>query len=1327
MIDPITSDICSESEFKSSDQNILLNNDEKCDIIGNETDIDEEDRENERILGFVSPVTVTVDSLYLNISPSNKLTNFFKSKTRASDLENNVQKHSILSDISLKFPSNTLTAIIGGSGSGKTSLLNSLANRMASSSLETSGEILFNGSTDLNSVSHAFVLQQDILESNLTCKETLTYAADLRLPGSTKKDRRILVNSVIRELGLSECADTMVGNSSHRGLSGGEKRRLSLGIQLLSNPSLLFLDEPTTGLDASSAFLLVQTCKRLAKNGRTIIMSIHQPRSDIFFLFDRLVVLAKGGKVSFAGETTLSISYFKKLGFNLPLHVNPADFIIDTCAIDSRTETSEIESKERVERIVNQWKAYSLENPPRCDLELATVNNTNGNDLNLNSGKASLLREIKVSTHRQFIISYRDPLGYVGLFFETIVLGIIVGWIFHRLDGSFRGLRSMQGALYISISIQGYLLLIYETYRLCQTDLKIFDRELADGCVSVTGFLLSRRLSKCLTEDLYVPLLFSIIVFFMTGMQVSARQFFVFFSIQLLSHYGSICYATMASGISRDFAIASLIGNLFFTIQFMASGYFANATHLPVYIRWTRWISTFYYMLTAACNNQFLNFVGDCPYPQGDSRCAEYTGAFIIQSMGFRLNWIAVPLGIVASLSVFYYIAAWFVLTFFPVEMSLAQGPKSSGEIKTLKESDYENETEHYFKRTSQYPAPVVEIQNLKLSITKPLKSIITKNPASSQIDILDGVTARFVPGSINAILGPSGSGKSSLLNLVADRLNSTLFLKYHSSVGTSLFFDNKNPTPSIISSLCSFVTQEDDGLLASLTVRETLYYAADLRLSSSISKERKHKIADDVIRRMGLKYCADTPIGDEIVKGISGGEKRRVSISIQLLNDPEILLLDEPTSGLDAFTAASILDVLVSLAKEGRTIICTIHQPRSDMFSHFGNILLLAKGGIPAYNGQPRELFPYLEKIGYPCPALTNPADHLLDLVSVNYQTQKKEERTKQLVKNVLEYWKCEQQLLEGNAIQRGNDNINIDNQDNLGVRKKKGNSIFSVATILISRSTLNILRSPHLIAARLLQVFGIAAILALFFAPFHDSAVGINDRMGMLQQFTALYFVGMLNNVAVYPSERAVFYREFDDGIYGVLPFFLSYTLIEIPFEAVTAMLFSVLYAVATGLGRSVGMFFMCSYCVLVIVNCGESIGIVFNTIFLHEGFAINVISVILSISTMMAGLLSLQMPVVLKAINWISPVKYSVGALTSEAFPETLKFTCEGQSIDPNTGKCLMMNGKQVLSVYGLNYSMKTYLGVLVVCMVIYRLIALLILKLAKTKFQVQSFLK
>ena len=327
----------------------------------------------------VDPVEVQVRELAVTVdlSPSAFSIDKYLPRKRRQDGSEAPKRKKILHSVSASMPAGTLTAIIGGSGSGKTTMLNTMAERMTSARLSFGGRTTFNGMGGVNSVRSAYVMQQDVLLPTLTVRETLRYSADLRLPPpTTEEERRKVVEEVILELGLKECADTRIGNHQHKGCSGGEKRRTSIGVQLLSNPSVLFLDEPTTGLDATSAFQLVRTLKSLAKKGRTIITTIHQPRSEIWGMFDGLVILTRGSPV-FAGRADDCIPWFKKVGMELPPFVNPAEFLIDIAAIDNRSPELEAASSERVEKLKAAWLDESqLRYPSDGEKEVSAIQPT---------------------------------------------------------------------------------------------------------------------------------------------------------------------------------------------------------------------------------------------------------------------------------------------------------------------------------------------------------------------------------------------------------------------------------------------------------------------------------------------------------------------------------------------------------------------------------------------------------------------------------------------------------------------------------------------------------------------------------------------------------------------------------------------------------------------------------------------------------------------------------------------------------------------------------------------------------------------------------------
>ena len=416
------------------------------------TSQDVEETVNDLSFRAVEPVSVHVKNLNVNIdvSPS-RLTALFsrKDSTREPEVK------AIIKNVSAYMPSGSLTAIIGSSGSGKTSVLNTLSKRITVGRLETTGDITYNGSSQLGSIRSAYVMQQDILLPTLTVRETLRYAAELRLPPPTNaEEREKIVESVILELGLKECADTRIGNNVHKGCSGGEKRRTSLAVQMLSNPSVLFCDEVTTGLDAATAFQLVVTLKALAVKGRTIICSIHQPRSEIWQLFDHVLLLAKGSPL-YSGPSASCLAYFENHGYVLPSFVNPAEFFIDLAAIDTRSPEAEESSAARVQGLICAFEA-STEN---SRLQAVEEKPSMGPDELVlekpGQHHATLGHQIRVLTERTFKVTFRDPLGIFGSMLEAISMAIITGWIFLQLDGSLSGIRSREGALYTAASLQG--------------------------------------------------------------------------------------------------------------------------------------------------------------------------------------------------------------------------------------------------------------------------------------------------------------------------------------------------------------------------------------------------------------------------------------------------------------------------------------------------------------------------------------------------------------------------------------------------------------------------------------------------------------------------------------------------------------------------------------------------------------------------------------------------------------------------------------------------------------------------------------------------------
>ena len=831
-----------------------------------------------------------------------------------------------------------------------------------------------------------------------------------------------------------------------------------------------------------------------------MIVSIHAPRSEIWDLFDNAILLAQGS-VLYSGPVSASLPHFEACGYFIPQFVNPAEFLIDLAAIDNRSQALEVSSQTRIDSLKAAWPSKGHPEKEMTDKfdPKPSFNNSN----RPLTGAVSFRQQFRVLTSRTFKTTIRDPLGVAGSLLEAVGMAVINGWIFLQLSETQAGIRSRQGSLYTASSLNGYLILLYETYRLT-IDIQLFDRERSEGVVSVPAFLLSRRAARLPLEDIPVPFIFAIIYYFMVGYRLSVGQFFIFLALTLLTHYIAVTFAAVAIGVARSFPGASLVANLSFTLQSFACGYFVQSKQIPVYVRWLKWVAYTFYIFGALCANEFIGPDSsdhgqfyDCPFSDDpdDPACTQYTGRYIMTNLGFPPNWIWRPIVVLVAFVLGHYLLAGFLLQYNRFAMGIARARKTDMDLSAGKEK--------LTVRANEARKVAISLDRYALEIKK--RDVLRRR--TRVLPILKPITAEFQPGQLNVIMGPSGSGKTTLLNSVARRLRGSVGTQYR--VYGDMRYNGAVPIENVIRSVTSFVTQDDDALMPSLTVRESLRFAAGLRLPRWMSREEKNRRAEDILLKLGLKECADNLIGNQLIKGISGGEKRRVTIAVQILTDPKVLLLDEPTSGLDAFTGMSIIEVLKGLAAEGRTLIMTIHQSRSDLFQHFSSVLLLARGGYPVYTGDGDKMLPYFASLGYECSQTTNPADFVLDLITVDLQQEDREATTRQRVEHLITGW--EQKPLE---VSRATSQIATPAE--LGSLRKQMLPLRITYPLVLHRSAINFWRQPPLVMARSMQIVGIAIIMALFFAPLQNDYAAVQSRMGFIQEFAALYFVGKFHRTS-------------------------------------------------------------------------------------------------------------------------------------------------------------------------------------------------------------------
>ena len=298
------------------------------------------------------------------------------------------------------------------------------------------------------------------------------------------------------------------------------------------------------------------------------------------------------------GPAHQCLSYFEQQGYTLPQFINPFDFIIDLAAVDVRSKELEHKSLLRVTALQQAWYTRASITSS-LDLRQETIGLAARPTRTVQALKVSTLETV-VHTRRTILVTCRDRLGLAASLIEALGMGILSGLIFLRLGKDLSGIRSRQGALYSASAMQGYLVLLFETYRLT-VDIELFDRERVENVVRPITFVISRRLARLFLEDLAVPLLYSISFYYMAGLRQEASRFLTFFAIQVLLHFIAVNVAMVCVAISRQFMTASLVANLVFTIQAMGSGFFVNVVNMPIWLRWIRW--TAYVVSSVRCIN----------------------------------------------------------------------------------------------------------------------------------------------------------------------------------------------------------------------------------------------------------------------------------------------------------------------------------------------------------------------------------------------------------------------------------------------------------------------------------------------------------------------------------------------------------------------------------------------------------------------------------------------------------------------------------------------------------------------------------------------------
>uniref|UniRef100_A0A672HHV5 ATP-binding cassette, sub-family G (WHITE), member 2a n=1 Tax=Salarias fasciatus TaxID=181472 RepID=A0A672HHV5_SALFA len=501
-----------------------------------------------------------------------------------------------------------LNAIMGATGSGKSSFLDVLAARKDPAGL--SGEVLINGAPQPPNFKclSGYVVQDDVVMGTLTVRENFAFSAALRLPTSiSEEEKRQKVERLIHELGLGRVADSKVGTQLIRGVSGGERKRTNIGMELIIDPSVLFLDEPTTGLDASTANSVLLLLKRMANHGRTIILSIHQPRYSIYRLFDSLTLLVNGKQV-YHGPAQRALDYFSDIGYTCEAHNNPADFFLDVINGDSTAvafndddgddedtnpDSRKITlSRRRIEdKLVEEYRNCHYFKETKAELEKIVMgkqltSSVRSRTITYHTGFFTQFRWVLKRTFRNLLL---NPQTSVAQVMVTLFLALVVGAIFFDVQLNSSGLQNRFGALFFITVNQCFSSM--SAAELFITERKLFVHEYISGYYRLSVYFLTKILSDILTMRTIPAIIFSCVAYFMIGFKAAVDSFFLFmFSVALVAYTAT----SMAMAISADqtvVAIATIFMTIICVFMMIFAGLLVSLPSIPSWLAWLKYLS----------------------------------------------------------------------------------------------------------------------------------------------------------------------------------------------------------------------------------------------------------------------------------------------------------------------------------------------------------------------------------------------------------------------------------------------------------------------------------------------------------------------------------------------------------------------------------------------------------------------------------------------------------------------------------------------------------------------------------------------------------------
>ncbi|KAJ5658224.1 uncharacterized protein N7484_001873 [Penicillium longicatenatum] len=924
------------------------------------------------------------------------------------------RKVQILRDLDGLVQPGEMLLVLGRPGSGCTTFLKTMSGYVNGVEVEEKGkgkgimydEIPFREMHQKYWADTIYLAEDDIHLPELTLEETLTFAAEMRPHAQSTETVSHQIASIY---GMQRSLNTQVGNDLIRGLSGGEKRRTSIAEAFLSRCPIQCCDNSIRGLDSATALNVVRTLRRMADVRKSTIMTtIYQTPESLYSQFDKVLLLYLGRQIYF-GPATEAADYFQRLGFVRPERATTADFLT------SLTNP--------VERMVRPEHAASL---PRTPDDLArawrdspeylalrkeiTEYNTKHSSQSCSASSfypTSIMHQFQACFRRALIRSRHNLQGIVSGVVGNVIVSIILGSLFYNLKDDTDSFET-RSILIFYATMMNSCLPAFEVITLWGQRTTVekhsryaFYHPVAEGVAS----MLSDLPVKALTS-----FGFNVAVYFLTNLRREVGAFFIFWLFGLVVMVTMSMIFRSVGSISRtyDQSLAPVSIVIFNFIIY--AGFVIPPSDQVPWLSWIRYFNPIAYANESLMINEFQkrrfscsSFVPSGPsYPDSlDEKTCSAIGSVAGQSWVDGNQYLQLKYGYLVehlwrNLGILFALMVGFCAVYL-VATEYIQAQRSKGDILLFRRKDAishaalpdEESVEFDSLHIREKGTPdlrVPEQGDMPNSLGKQSSVFLwsdvgydIKADKKEETRILEGIDGWVVRGTLTALMGSTGAGKTTLLDVLANR-------KYTGTVHGEVRIDGR-ARDGYFQRKTGYVQQADIHC-PSATVREALEFSALLRQPRELARSEKLAYVDTVLQMLEMEAYADAIVGVP-GKGLNIEQRKRLTIAVEMAARPELLFLDEPTSGLDSQTAWSICTLLRKLSDNGQPILCTIHQPSSELFEMFDRLLFLQAGKTVYFGDLGRSastVIDYFTRSGARIPALgENPAEWLLEVTGTS------------------------------------------------------------------------------------------------------------------------------------------------------------------------------------------------------------------------------------------------------------------------------------------------------------------------------------------------------